>query len=198
MSGRSAKRGDTFGDWMATGPAVRKPEGVPNWKYYLPCVCTACGKTRRLVQYDTLTSGRSKGCGCKRVFPPQGTAHPAYQHGLSRSPEHGAWTAMRSRCRNPNDRRWLNYGGKGIKVCARWESFENFYADMGPRPPKHRLGRRNLSKGFNPKNCLWVPKTDPYTNTKAQGGRLIPIAGARARLRKGTEPVRKALRRANG
>jgi hypothetical protein len=57
-------------------------------------------------------------------------------------PEWTAWHQMRYRCFNPKSRAWKHYGGRGIKVCKRWDKYENFLADMGRRPsPDHSLDR---------------------------------------------------------
>ena len=82
----------------------------------------------------------------------------------------GAWTSwvgMRQRCRDPKIRRWKHYGGRGIKVCPRWmNSFENFLADMGPRPAGRTVnGKRclysldrwpNPDGDYEPGNCRWA------------------------------------------
>ena len=73
-----------------------------------------------------------------------------------------SWVAMRQRCSNRNQRGYIGVGAKGIKVCKRWmNSFENFLADMGPRPsPKHRINRIDWKKHYKPDNCYWTTMRD--------------------------------------
>jgi hypothetical protein len=71
---------------------------------------------------------------------------------------------MRKRCSNPNDARFKHYGGRGIRVCERWDSFERFFADMGPRPPGYSIERINNDGNYEPGNCKWLPKTEQAKN----------------------------------
>lgn len=74
---------------------------------------------------------------------------------------------MLQRCHNERDKDFVNYGGRGIGVCARWRnSFENFLADMGERPQGHSIDRINNNKGYGPKNCRWATITQQNRNKR--------------------------------
>lgn len=71
--------------------------------------------------------------------------------------EYQAWANMKRRCQNPNNPGYKNYGARGIKVCERWQSYDNFLADMGPKlQPDLTLERLDNDKGYEPGNCVWV------------------------------------------
>lgn len=100
----------------------------------------------------------------------------ARTHGLTRTPEHRIWINMRSRCTNPQDENYKNYGGRGIGVCVRWIKFENFLVDMGPRPtPRHSLDRKNNDKGYYKRNCRWATRREQQNNLRSN--RLITYKG---------------------
>jgi hypothetical protein len=70
-----------------------------------------------------------------------------------------SWTAMKSRCLNPNSNAYKYYGGSGVRICDRWldaeDGFENFLADVGERPPGTTLGRFGDTGNYEPGNCSW-------------------------------------------
>lgn len=67
------------------------------------------------------------------------------------------WRGMRARCNRPKHKDWPHYGGKGIKVCPRWDSYEAFLSDMGPRETvRHTIDRLNPRDDYKPENCRWV------------------------------------------
>lgn len=73
---------------------------------------------------------------------------------------------MRARCRNSTDHDFANYGGRGILVCARWDNFVNFLADMGLRPAGRSLERKDVNGNYEPDNCRWATQKEQTNNTR--------------------------------
>jgi hypothetical protein len=72
---------------------------------------------------------------------------------------------MRSRCNNPNHPRYADYGGRGIRVCPRWDSFSNFLEDMGEAAGMS-IDRIDNNLGYEPGNCRWTTTKEQNTNTR--------------------------------
>lgn len=90
--------------------------------------------------------------------------------------EYTAWSGMNCRCNNPAVLNYANYGGRGIKVCARWSSFKHFLSDMGRKPtPQHSLDRVNNEGNYEPENCRWATRAQQNNNKRNQ--RMVTIAG---------------------
>lgn len=88
--------------------------------------------------------------------------------------EYRAWTDMHTRCRNPKFKDWLLYGGRGIRVCLRWNSFSYFFDDMGPKPsPKHSLDRIDSDGNYEPLNCRWATAKEQARNWKNRNRRVL-------------------------
>jgi len=133
------------------------------------CQCS-CGATVRTRTY-ALKSGHIRSCGCmqrehaaetlRKAITKHGHAVPGKQ-----SPEWRTWLRMNKRCRNPADKDYLRWGGRGIRVCERWRnSFENFLADMGKKPSaKHSLDRINNDGDYEPGNCRWATNREQSRN----------------------------------
>lgn len=128
-------------DYMARGKPTRM------WV----CQCD-CGRLSTTYG-NALRGGTTKSCGC---FGVESFLARVTSHGMHKAPEYKLWTAMRRRCNDQEDPAYDNYGGRGVRVCARWnESFQNFWEDMGPRPARMTLDRRDNDGDYARENCQW-------------------------------------------
>lgn len=134
---------------------------------YLSCICD-CG-TIKSVRIDHLNAGRIKSCGCLAVETAR-AIHTKHGESFTRAgavtPEYRSWRSMLNRCNRASDISYPLYGGRGIKVCERWLSYENFLADMGRRPPKTSIDRINTNGNYEPANCRWATSVQQMNNRR--------------------------------
>lgn len=165
--------GRRFG-WLVV---VRFSHMVKKCSYWL-CHCD-CG-AESFVFRSGLLSGRVRSCGCQQYAPGLRKGRPT--HGLSRTPEHVLWCAMKARCHNVNSNGYKWYGARGITVCERWRnSFEAFLADVGLRPSAlHSLERDDNDGPYEPGNVRWALIEDQAYNKSStilleHGGRRLNL-----------------------
>ncbi|SKA84824.1 hypothetical protein SAMN02745166_01066 [Prosthecobacter debontii] len=126
-----------------------------------------CGQVRE-VSIQRVIVGTATSCGCTPDFmPPQPQS------------EWGTWRAMLDRCYQPSNPSYPHYGGRGIKICERWQTFDNFLADMGVRPgPKMSIDRIDVDGDYEPGNCRWATATIQANNQQRHKRRRMARAKA--------------------
>ncbi len=155
-----------------------------NSYWFCKCECGNIIKT----QSGGLKNGHTNSCGCFHI---QRTKESGTKHGYSsrdcRTPIYSSWCNMLSRCRNENTPKYHNYGGRGIKVCERWEKFENFIEDMGNRPRGTTIERINNNGNYEPSNCRWATRKEQDNNRR--DNHLLEFGGKTQTLSQWAEEI---------
>lgn len=123
------------------------------------CTCD-CGR-ETITKTHMLKSGRTKSCGCLSVETAKAT-HTT--HGKSRSQEYSIFAGAKSRCVNTSHEAYKDYGGRGIEF--RFNSFEEFYRELGPRPKNHTLERISVDGHYEPGNVKWATWSEQFNNKR--------------------------------
>lgn len=142
----------------------------------------ACGE-RAKKNGNNLRRKITRSCGC---LARELTIKRSLKYGpnvrAANNPLYNVWSGMVNRCHNPKSKAYKYYGGRGIRVCARWrKSFLVFMRDVGPRPIKHQLDRKNNGVGYSPRNVRWVTAKENARNTRSNRnltwrGRTQPVS----------------------
>ena len=122
------------------------------------CQCN-CGKQKEIRASD-LVQGKINSCGCEHK---QRIAKSITKHGMVNTKTYNSWLSMKSRCNKINE----YYSCRGITYDKRWDSFENFYLDMGEAPENMTLDRVDVNGNYEKSNCRWSTKEQQANNTRA-------------------------------
>lgn len=147
--------GDVYGRWTVISEQYIRKSGH---RAYL-CRCSCDKHTERYVDEQNLKRGKSIGCGCL-------TAKSARErfstHGGTKTRLYRLWCGIKSRCYNPRNKRYADYGGRGIEMCPEWKDFSAFsewsYAngyDENLSWKECSIDRKDNNKGYSPDNCKW-------------------------------------------
>ena len=153
-----------FGRLVAQWPAGQTPDRKVIWL----CLCD-CSRLVTVIG-NNLRSGGTVSCGCVQKLIASACCAMKVKHGHSgkRTPTYFSWQNMRQRCNYPKDVNYIRYGGRGVTVCERWNTFENFIADMGERPAWRTLDRIDPYGNYEPANCRWATRSEQEANKRGK------------------------------
>jgi hypothetical protein len=161
MSSRLDLTGQQYGLLVAVEPS---PTRAVHWV----CKCE-CGNFRE-VDTRNLRSGNTRSCGCVR---PGSRKHGHTLDGPT--PTYQAWQHIKARCERATAADYYLYGGRGIRVCEEWQTFQGFYADMGDKPPGMSIDRIDNEGHYEPANCRWATPQMQANNRRSN--RLVSYQG---------------------
>jgi hypothetical protein len=135
-----------------------------------------CGGSKTILMKN-VEKGITGSCGClhHEMLLRRNTKHGQNTR-ANRHPMYGVWCGMLARCHNPNRKSYPDYGGRGITVCERWHTFQNFFDDMSATYQRGLMIERvDNEKGYCPENCVW--ETRKVQNNNKRNVRRITFNG---------------------
>ena len=134
-------------------------------QWWCECVCATIKRVSG-SNLRRMDNRRCKSCGCLQKERASQGGRKNKRHGMTHTRAYGIWSGMKNRCQNSNAADFERYGRRGITVCDRWQSFENFYTDMGEPPTGLTLERIDNELGYFPDNCKWGTQEEQGNNKR--------------------------------
>jgi hypothetical protein len=144
--------GKSFGKWRV----IEYHHTDSHWHKHWVCRCE-CG-TEKIIDGYKLLYGTTNGCH---------KCNAPHRHRMSHTRLYSIWIGMKGRCYNDKNKSYKSYGGRGIKVCPEWQTFEPFYgwAMANGYTDNLTIERKDVNGDYCPKNCCWIPLNEQTKNT---------------------------------
>lgn len=156
--------GQKFGRLTVIERIGPSPSGPIVWLFECEC-----GR-KHPAQASGVVAGKTRSCGCLAIESRIKAGKDSATHGHARkgnqSRTYRTWVSMLARCTNEKHTSYPSYGGRGINVCERWHSFDEFLSDMGERPEGTSIDRIDNTQGYSPDNCRWADARTQQANTR--------------------------------
>lgn len=153
--------GQRYGRLVAIKRVGTRPDRLSLWSFYCDC------GTKTVAVAHFVRRGKKSSCGCllRECRIARNIARATHQ--MTHTPTYTSWKSMIQRCYDHNYDAFYRYGGRGIVVCERWRTFENFLADMGERPKGKTIDRYPDNDGnYEPRNVRWATPKEQTQNRR--------------------------------
>lgn len=171
---RRLSPGQNFNRLTAIAPAGRSPGPRPKPLWRFQCDCG----NETIARSESVKSGGTKSCGCRKSESSRATGRANYKHGLDGTRIYWIWGAMMNRCENPKHFRFEYYGGRGVSVCQEWHSVHCFreWALANGYADDLTIDRYPDKDGnYEPSNCRWATWSEQARNRRPRRWRKRPL-----------------------